>query len=841
MAMDEFAQLYGKVRAATLARHFAVNERFRANFLLSSSGLETDLSRMELLNIPPEQQQRERWRAGSRGGDNPLMASGKLMTCLAVEYHLGRQEALPLLRALLETIGSLYKFSDDHFAGYILRWDPVLAYQGWVEDAQRRYNATFYLHQDLTYNYCTPLHDPRSRQPTDWDWNDRFRRWEPSMDELVGLVMGYDMIFNLVDVADVKSEVRRQVNNLGDYLAEHGYYLVRPGGGFTARGAAGILVALEYPFSCVFQRITGDPYYIRNGFQAVMEKADVWKGLEAPFYKWAAVGFAVAPLLVPFMNEVMAPMGLGFLIGVTGPLTGAQLGEIFAIWAHRDLFDVWRGAEEFAMAYALSLLSLRRRFDDYANGAQGAARGNPAVSFLPYLGVTGLRHPNDTQWEPNIRQAYLNWLPARRSAGLPEVPEMRCVGFPFDPDIDIDTFSTAVAVALDAGEAEDQRLVGLLRRLRDAYPDPALRVKYPDLPLFDNTLNPARDCQPRPEVTRDQIETYEVDGLSYMTSLALAWLHRKRRQDAGSRVTTPGFPALPDWNDRQSPWPLAAVPPEVLREARAGTLALPLNAIQRSTPLHLTPEGAADLFYDDPPVPRSPIPPVLLPDPPRTLALSEEFTVPESARDVQTGIVLRMGDAFEIEASGRIWAGVFLTGENGPNGWEDRIEYDRKFPLTGRPNGHPFSLIGKLGGGGAYFFIGEHRPRERYLGEEDRELFLRINDDSPGNGSGAFTCRVRVWGAPLEIGSQISCITRDRNDPDRRIDALGGVHEDGTRWSLPLDQAIALVEEGHHFFVERPEGDHVRIIAATRRGKKYLKTVADGDEPNNLLALPECP
>jgi hypothetical protein len=28
---------------------------------------------------------------------------------------------------------------------------------------------------------------------------------------------------------------------------------------------------------------------------------------------------------------------------------------------------------------------------------------------------------------------------------------------------------------------------------------------------------------------------------------------------------------------------------------------------------------------------------------------------------------------------------------------------------------------------------------------------------------------------------------------------------------------------------------------ATRLGRKYLKTIADADQPNNLLALPECP
>lgn len=31
------------------------------------------------------------------------------------------------------------------------------------------------------------------------------------------------------------------------------------------------------------------------------------------------------------------------------------------------------------------------------------------------------------------------------------------------------------------------------------------------------------------------------------------------------------------------------------------------------------------------------------------------------------------------------------------------------------------------------------------------------------------------------------------------------------------------------------------IVAVSRFGNKYIKTEADGDQPNNLLSLPECP
>jgi len=30
------------------------------------------------------------------------------------------------------------------------------------------------------------------------------------------------------------------------------------------------------------------------------------------------------------------------------------------------------------------------------------------------------------------------------------------------------------------------------------------------------------------------------------------------------------------------------------------------------------------------------------------------------------------------------------------------------------------------------------------------------------------------------------------------------------------------------------------VVAKSQYGHKYLKTVADGEQPNNLLSLPEC-
>ena len=44
------------------------------------------------------------------------------------------------------------------------------------------------------------------------------------------------------------------------------------------------------------------------------------------------------------------------------------------------------------------------------------------------------------------------------------------------------------------------------------------------------------------------------------------------------------------------------------------------------------------------------------------------------------------------------------------------------------------------------------------------------------------------------------------------------------------------------FYVDRPHGDRVKLVVAkSAQGNKYVKTESDGDQPNNLLSLPECP
>ena len=91
---------------------------------------------------------------------------------------------------------------------------------------------------------------------------------------------------------------------------------------------------------------------------------------------------------------------------------------------------------------------------------------------------------------------------------------------------------------------------------------------------------------------------------------------------------------------------------------------------------------------------------------------------------------------------------------------------------------------------------------------------------------------------------RIQCINKtDHDDAHDRIHSIGGTNADGGRWKLIQRQAIADIESGKYsFYVEQPAGHRVDVIVAVSRyGNKYLKTVADGEQPDNLLSLPECP
>lgn len=90
---------------------------------------------------------------------------------------------------------------------------------------------------------------------------------------------------------------------------------------------------------------------------------------------------------------------------------------------------------------------------------------------------------------------------------------------------------------------------------------------------------------------------------------------------------------------------------------------------------------------------------------------------------------------------------------------------------------------------------------------------------------------------------EVLCINKtDRMNAHERIRHIGGLNNDRTRWKLTVSEAIAGIKEGKWSFYVNKNGHAVNVIVAkSAAGHEYLKTTADGEQPNNLLSLPECP
>jgi hypothetical protein len=90
---------------------------------------------------------------------------------------------------------------------------------------------------------------------------------------------------------------------------------------------------------------------------------------------------------------------------------------------------------------------------------------------------------------------------------------------------------------------------------------------------------------------------------------------------------------------------------------------------------------------------------------------------------------------------------------------------------------------------------------------------------------------------------EVLCVNKsDRPNPHERIISIGGRNADNARWRITQEEAIAGIESDKWSFYVNRGGRTVKVIVAVSRwGHKYIKTEADGEQPDNLLSLPECP
>ena len=86
---------------------------------------------------------------------------------------------------------------------------------------------------------------------------------------------------------------------------------------------------------------------------------------------------------------------------------------------------------------------------------------------------------------------------------------------------------------------------------------------------------------------------------------------------------------------------------------------------------------------------------------------------------------------------------------------------------------------------------------------------------------------------------QVTCITKHggHRNPHERIEYIGN---EAGKWRFSENDVIRRIEKGIDSFFTSVKGKQVDLVVADHNGRKYLKTVADGYEPNNLLSLPEC-
>ncbi len=92
--------------------------------------------------------------------------------------------------------------------------------------------------------------------------------------------------------------------------------------------------------------------------------------------------------------------------------------------------------------------------------------------------------------------------------------------------------------------------------------------------------------------------------------------------------------------------------------------------------------------------------------------------------------------------------------------------------------------------------------------------------------------------------AQITCVMKtERSAAYDRISFLGGGRHPSWNWEISHARAIDLLEhDRYRFYTRTGAGERLYLVVVTSAdGHKYIKTVADDEQPEHLLTLPDCP
>jgi hypothetical protein len=182
------------------------------------------------------------------------------------------------------------------------------------------------------------------------------------------------------------------------------------------------------------------------------------------------------------------------------------------------------------------------------------------------------------------------------------------------------------------------------------------------------------------------------------------------------------------------------------------------------------------------------------PNPPKSCLADYSGNAPPSNADVDTGLDVETGDKITVTATGSVWTGYCFTGRNSADGMANSGNAD--YPLD---TAHEQALIGRVGTS-PYFEIGsgpsgQFQIPPHIINDPPGRLFLRTNDNNPGNGSGSFNVTVTITRPQLvrfyvygPDGSLAPAAALDREGnklvPQMCMACHGGIYDNATDQAL---------------------------------------------------------